>query len=197
MSVKILGFEADKAKKLQHKITDQGGTAQVLLHNSDLNLLLSMEDRTSLILTNKEHLGTMKHYLNKIPYPIVDLEWMEDSFRSKLCKYPFDYALNQTYISHKEPVEHYPKMRKKLEIQLTSPVIDKLQTKILENTFIYLGTNVNAELAALLKKLVMVYGGFYLDELSPIVTHILTEPLTEQEYTELKVYGVLVNLVRV
>ena len=88
-------------------------------------------------------------------------------------------------------------MRKKLEIQLTSPVIDKLQTKILENTFIYLGTNVNAELAALLKKLVMVYGGFYLDELSPIVTHILTEPLTEQEYTELKVYGVLVNLVRV
>jgi hypothetical protein len=71
-------------------------------------------------------------------------------------------------------------MKKKLEIQLNTPPLDKFQSKILENTFIYIGPNVNSELASLLKRLVMMYGGFYLDELSPIITHILAEPLSEQ-----------------
>lgn len=80
---------------------------------------------------------------------------------------------------------------------MVSPPLDKFQPKILEHCFVYLSHNVNPELSLLLKKLVMSYGGFYLEELSPIVTHILTEALTEQAYSELRVYGALLQVVRV
>ena len=73
-------------------------------------------------------------------------------------------------------------MKKKLELQLSIDPIDKLQNKIFENCFIYINVNINGEFATLLKKLIMVFGGFYLDELSPAVTHLLTESVTEQEY---------------
>jgi len=135
--------------------------------------------------------------LTQIPYPIVDLEWMEDSLRSQMCKYPFDYALNQFYIFSKEPIQHLPKMKKKLDLQLCTQPIDQLQPKILDNTYIHLSSTVNPELSNTLKKLIMVFGGFYIDEFSPIVTHILTEPITEHEHYELKNYGVLVHIVRV
>lgn len=116
----------------------------------------------------------MKHHADQISYPVVDLDWVEDSFQAKMCKYPFDYAMNQVKINPKEPIEHYPKMKKRLEQRMKAPPLDKFQAKTFENCFIYLNANVNHELVPLLKKLVMVCGGFYLEELSPIVTHILT-----------------------
>jgi hypothetical protein len=45
--------------------------------------------------------------------------------RGKICKYPFDYALNQFYICQREPVEHLKKMSSKLENYLSRQVIDK------------------------------------------------------------------------
>lgn len=53
------------------------------------------------------------------------------------------------------------------------------------------------DLAILLKRIIMVLGGFYLDSPSPVVTHILTEPLTETDYSELNMYGSLVFILRV
>lgn len=83
--------------------------------------------------------------------------------RSKMCKFPFDYALNQSFISYKEPIDHYSKMKKKLEMQLVIEPIDQLQHKMFDNCYIYMFSNVNSDLALLLKKLIMVFGGFYLD----------------------------------
>ena len=117
--------------------------------------------------------------------------------RTNLCKYPFDYAYNQNHIYHKEPIDHYPKMKKKLDLQLSTQLIDEFQPKILDNTYIYFHSNVHPELSALLRQLVMLYGGFYLDELSPLATHILVEPLGEVEYAELRIHGMLVHVVRV
>jgi hypothetical protein len=128
---------------------------------------------------------------------VVEFEWLEDSLRAKLCKYPFDYALNQFYICQRQPIEHYKKMKNKLENYLSKEVIDKYEHRILEDTIVYLGENVHPDLAVLLKKIIMVYGGFYLEVHSPIVTHILTEPVTEQEYGELKIFGTLVHVLRV
>lgn len=54
-------------------------------------------------------------------------------------------------------------MKKKLDLQLNAQLIDHLQPKILEQTFIYFAPNVNQDLSSLLKKLVMMYGGFYLE----------------------------------
>jgi hypothetical protein len=179
VEVKVVGFGKDKGQLLADKINQNGGHAVVLGHNSELNALANSEDRTSVILTNSTNFGKLKHFLSQIPYPIVGLDWLEDSFNGMLCKYPFDYAFNQSYIYHKEPIEHFPKMKKKLDLQLTTQPIDQFQPKILENTFIHLSPNIHPELAGLLKKLIMVYGGFYLEEPSPIITHILTEPVTE------------------
>lgn len=53
------------------------------------------------------------------------------------------------------------------------------------------------DLAILLKRIIMVLGGFYLDTPSPVITHVLTEPLTESEYSLLNMYGSLVFIVRV
>lgn len=150
-----------------------------------------------MIITTKENFQKLKHYLDCFLVPIVGLEWVECSFQANVVKYPQDYAFNLTRIAVKEAAQHYPKMKKKLEIQLSSPPLEKFQAKVLENTFIYIGPNVNTDLSSLLKRLVMMYGGFYLDDLCPVVTHILTEPVTEQEYSELKLYGVLVHLLRV
>lgn len=57
----------------------------------------------------------MKFYMDQIQFPVVGIEWMEDSFRSKLCKYPYDYALNQFSICRKASHEHSKKMKSKLD----------------------------------------------------------------------------------
>lgn len=67
----------------------------------------------------------------------------------------------------------------------------------MEDTIVYVAENVNQDLARVLKKLILVLGGFYVEVPSPVVTHILTEPVTETECGELTVFGALVFLVRV
>lgn len=116
---------------MQGKINSGGGRAIILEGNEELSDVHSLEERTSLILTNQANFGKLKHYLGHIRYPIVNVEWVEDSIRGGLCKYPFDYALNLPYLYHKEPIEHYKNMKKKLDLQLSTQPIDQFQPKIL------------------------------------------------------------------
>ena len=53
-------------------------------------------------------------------------------------------------------------MKKKLDLQLATQLIDQFQPKILEHTLIHLASNITPDLGTLLKKLIVVYGGFYL-----------------------------------
>jgi hypothetical protein len=70
-------------------------------------------------------------------------------------------------------------MKNKLELHLNREPIFKFEHRYLEDTIIHISENVQPDLATLLKKIIMVLGGFYLDTPSPVVTHILTEPLSE------------------
>ena len=133
-----MGFNEEQSLLLKSKIIKNGGKATILEGNGELKELPNSESRTSLILTTRANFLKLKPYFSYISYPIVDLDWIEDSFKEKLCKYPFDYAFNQEQIFHREPIEHFSKMKKKLDLQLNTQPIEKFQPKILENTFIYL-----------------------------------------------------------
>jgi len=43
----------------------------------------------------------------------------------------------------------------------------------------------------------MVLGGYYIESICPVITHILAEPLTEMQYSELNVHGSLIYILRV
>ncbi len=70
------------------------------------------------MLTTSDNFSRLKFYMDQIVFPVVGIEWIEDSFRAKLCKYPFDYALNQSYICTRASYEHYKKMKSKLDNHL-------------------------------------------------------------------------------
>lgn len=40
----------------------------------------------------------MDFYVKKINTPVVEIEWLEESLKSKLCKFPENYALNRHII---------------------------------------------------------------------------------------------------
>lgn len=48
----------------------------------------------------------------------------------------------------------------------------------MEGTYIHIADNVNKDLGKVLKKLIMVLGGYYIDTVCPVITHILTESVT-------------------
>jgi hypothetical protein len=70
-------------------------------------------------------------------------------------------------------------MRSKLNLQLAREPAFPHDHLFLDGTIIYLAENIRPDLGRLLKKLVAVLGGFYVEEASPVVTHILTETVTE------------------
>ena len=111
--------------------------------------------------------------------PVVTQEWLEDSFKAGYCKWPQDYALNLPHIAAKQTMDHFKKMRSKLEARLLEE--PTMQPSILEDTVIYIAQNIHPEMVDLLKRLVLVEGGFWLDKLCGVVTHVLTETPTQQE----------------
>jgi hypothetical protein len=121
------------------------------------------DDKISLLLTTTENFSRLKFYMDQIVFPVVGIEWIEDSLRTKLCKYPYDYALNQFYICSRAPYEHYKKMKGKLDLHVNRQPVFKFEHTYLEDTVIYIAENVQPDLALLLKKIIMVLGGFYLD----------------------------------
>lgn len=195
--IKVLGFEPEKSRRLEGKLAEHGGVVRVLRGNGELGEAMERDERVSLVLTTADNFARLRLYLDQIRFPVVGVEWLEDSLRGKLCKYPYDYALNQYYICTRASHEHHKKMRSKLELHLAREPSFKFEHCYLEDTLIYISENVRPDFARLLKKIVMVLGGFYLDAPSPVATHILTEPLTEGECSELTVYGSLVFVLRV
>lgn len=125
----------------------------------------------------------------------MGVEWLEDSLRCQMCKFPKDYALNLYEIVI--PMDHSEKMRSKLNVQLAKDPAFPNEHLFLDGTIIFLAENIRPDLAKLLKRLIAVLGGYYVDEPVPVITHILTEAVTEAEGAELAVFGDLVFLVRV
>lgn len=148
-----------------------------------------------MLLTTPKNYLQLKCFVHEIQFPIVGVEWLEDSLRCQLCKFPKDYALNLYYTSI--PIDHSEKMRNKLNLQLNKEPAFPNDHLFLQGTIIFLAENIRPDLARLLKRLISVLGGFYVDEPAPVVTHILTETVTEAEGAELAVFGDLVLLVRV
>ena len=67
-------------------------------------------------------------------------------------------------------------MKNKLDSALA--LVSQADTaKIFENTLINIDKNVDHKTAKLLQQLIVINGGFYLDEVHPIVTHVLIEPI--------------------
>lgn len=93
---------------------------KILKSNTDLGELISKDDdKTSLLITTRDNYSRLRFYMEQICFPVVGIEWLEDSLKKKICKYPFDYAFNQFHICSRAPVEHYKKMKVKLEINLS------------------------------------------------------------------------------
>lgn len=67
-------------------------------------------------------------------------------------------------------------MKNKLDSALA--MVTKAETgSMFENTLINIDKNVDHRMAKLLQQLITINGGFYLDEIHPVVTHVLIEPI--------------------
>jgi hypothetical protein len=116
--IKILDFDQEKGKRLEARLTEGGAIVKVLKSNTELGEILTKEEKISLLVTTSDNFTRLKFYISQIVFPVVGLEWVEDSIRGKMCKYPYDYAFNQFYICSRAPVEHYKKMKSKLELHI-------------------------------------------------------------------------------
>lgn len=101
--VKVLDFDSEKSKRLESKLVEQGAFVRILKNNTELGELLARDERMSVVITTSENFARLKHFMEQITFPVVGVEWLEDSLRSKMCKYPYDYALNQFYICSRAP----------------------------------------------------------------------------------------------
>lgn len=157
-------------------MTENGAIVKVLKSNAELK---NNEERISILLTTAKNFANLKCFMHEIQFPIVGLEWLENSLRAQLCKFPKDYALNLYYTSL--PNDHSDKMKSKLNLQLAREPAFPHDHLFLQGTIIYLAENIRPDLSRLLKRLIAVLGGFFIDDPSPVVTHILTDSVTENE----------------
>lgn len=70
-------------------------------------------------------------------------------------------------------------MKKRLEAQLAIDPLSQAKVQMFENCFIYISSDANIQLSSTLKKLIVIFGGYYLEEISPAATHILLEAVTD------------------
>lgn len=49
----------------------------------------------------------------------------------------------------------------------------------------------------ILQQLIIINGGFYLDEIHPVVTHVLIEPIENIEYYSFLAHGEMTKILRV
>lgn len=156
----VLDFTEEKGRYLVGKLIEQGAIVKLLKSNNDL--WNNNEERVcSVLLTTQKNYAQLKCYMKEIPFPIVGVEWFEDSLRCQMCKFPKDYALNLNYIVH--PVDHSEKMRSKLNLQLAKDPAFPNEHLFLEGTIIFLAENIRPDLSKLLKRLIAVLGGYYVD----------------------------------
>ena len=111
--VKVMDFDQEKSKRLELKLTENGAIVKVLKSNAELK---NNEERISVLLTTAKNFANLKCFMHEIQFPIVCLEWLDNSLKAQLCKFPKDYALNLYYTSL--PNDHSDKMKSKLNLQL-------------------------------------------------------------------------------
>lgn len=79
-----------------------------------LGQLIDKGEKISVLIISNESFSKLKAYIEDITFPIVGLEWLQHSLKTKICKYPFDYALNQHFICSRAAHEHSKRMKSKL-----------------------------------------------------------------------------------
>lgn len=113
--VGVLGFTPEKADKLKKIVEINGGKAHELTAVEQINEWAAKEDTLNLIITTRGQFDRIKHSLKEYTFTFVEIDWLEDSIRTKICKFPSDYAMNLGNLNPKPLIAYTKKLTKKLK----------------------------------------------------------------------------------
>ena len=124
--------------------------------------------------------------------PVVTLEWVEESIKAKQCKFPIDYSMNSISLRGPPTTSEFKRLNKKMKSFME---MDFIQTRgsnatgsnlisqecnLTSQCIIYLDSgSIGHEIGSILKKLISLTGGLYMDVNNLCVTHILVGSITE------------------
>ena len=122
---------------------------------------------------DKNAYKTYETLIDKFNCPIVGIDWVEDCILQKKFFWPYNQLINKEYATKSENTR----------LALTAADVDRMystiecadkQFKFLRNCVVYFPGNMIAGTENMYKKIVVVGGGIYFDQMMPNVTHVVT-----------------------
>lgn len=74
--IKIIDFEQDKSRRLEAKISENGGIVKSMKSVEALGELIDKGEKISVLIISNESYSKLKAYIEDITFPIVGLEWL-------------------------------------------------------------------------------------------------------------------------
>jgi hypothetical protein len=134
----VVGFSDQLGERIEAAINANGGVAHNV-ETSRLQALIRSQEMRLLVVEGQLY-GRVRPLVAPAGFAVVGVEWVVDSINARMCKFPYDYALNQCELGRPDTTHHLKKMRAKVEGALERE--DFGQEGLLEGTIICLA-NVN------------------------------------------------------
>jgi hypothetical protein len=109
----VVGFSDELGEKIEAAINANGGVAHNV-ETSRLQVLVRSQEVRLLVAEDKLY-GRVRQLVAQAGFAVVGVEWVVDSINARMCKFPYDYALNQCELGRSDTTHHLKKMRAKVE----------------------------------------------------------------------------------
>ncbi|EAR89134.3 BRCA1 carboxy-terminus (BRCT) domain protein (macronuclear) [Tetrahymena thermophila SB210] len=183
----ILGFSQDEYQVIKQSVMDNGGDCI-----NDLNYVQKSSDQQSskidMTVINSKNNSTS--YLNIIKTPAVDEKWIYQCINRQMFVFPKHYVINKLDLNFNLCQEEY--INKKMKESECS----QKDCNYFQNCTFYIHTQfLDQQKLKIIKNLINYGGGFYINQLLPCITHIVTPQYTKQDLVEFNQFGNSIFLV--
>lgn len=189
LKIGVLGFSTEELVDIKKKIEECGGT---LITN--INDIMNAPD-ISLILLKASELKTYESFLHILKTPVVHESWLNICFEQKFFIRPEFFlighkSITQTIAIQKEMFNQEMKILKEHKLKKCMKEIDSGDQSywFLSNAIIYF-FNVEAPYEKILKDIVNLAGGYYINHYNISITHIITQHYQEEDFSNFKKIG--------
>ena len=185
----VLGFNSEEISQIRQIIEKKEG--KII---TNINDIISCSDLNLILLKNSET-KTYESFLNTLKIPVVNENWFEICLRRNILIRPENFLLGHKTISNQISIQ-----REIFHSEMKIISENKLKKCLKEidagdNSYWFLSDcvihffNIEDPYEKLLKDIVNISGGFYINQYNISVTHVITENYQEEELNNFKKSG--------
>ncbi|KAL4468783.1 hypothetical protein ABPG74_005286 [Tetrahymena malaccensis] len=180
-TLNILGFSQDEYQVIKQSVMENGGDCI-----NDLNYAQKSADQQlpKIDMTVINSKNNSSSYLNIIKTPAVDEKWIYQCINRQVFVFPKHYIINKLDLNFNLCQEEY--INKKMKESESS----YKDSNYFQNCTFYIHTqNLDQQKLKIIRNLINYGGGFYINQLLPCITHIVTPYYTKKDLVDFNQFG--------